>query len=331
MWTLDGEGTGDGPMMTEQRQAVDPAVAVAPPVGYLRDELATAITAARRGAVAILAVVDAARYTKGDGSPVTDADLASDRAIRETLGAAFPDDVLLTEEGADDPARLGARRCWIVDPLDGTKQFIAGTGDFDVLVALVEDGSPVVAASCHPPSGLTTCAVAGEGAWISDGSGDGWRPLRFDPVVPRPVRVAASIWYGAPAVLPVLADRLSGLAVNPIPTMQTGLNPRYWAGPSRSQDAFVGWEPASWHDGRGRAGVWMAGGEWDIVVADLIVREAGGGFSTLDGSPHRYNKRVARNEGGLVIAATLELHRAIVSALAAPAGMRAGANPGYSR
>lgn len=298
----------------------------APRVRRLATELATAITAARRGATAILEVVDAARYTKGDGSPVTDADLVSDRAIRETIGAAFPTDAILTEEGADDPARLSARRCWVVDPLDGTKQFIAGTGNYDVLVALVEDGRPVVAVSCHPPTGLVTCAVEGEGAWLGGEDGGGyWRLLRFDSAVPRPARVVASIWYGAPDVLPVLGDRLAWLAAMPIPTLPTGLNPRYWAGPVRDHDAFVGWEPASWGPDGGRPNVWMAGGEWDLVVSDLIVREAGGGFSTLDGSPHRYNKPVARNEGGLVIAATAALHLDVVAALDAPAGMRSGA------
>ena len=285
-------------------------------------ELVTALLATERAAGEIRQVVAAATYVKGDGSPVTDADLVSDRVIRDTIASAFPSDPILTEEGDDDPARLVSPRCWVVDPLDGTKQFISGTGDYDVLVALVEDGRPVVAVTCHPPSGMVCWAVAGEGAWL--GNGETWARLRFDPVVPRPARVVASIWYGSPAVLPVLSERLSAIAVLPIETLPTGLNPRYWAGPERAYDAFVGWEPGSWTAEGGQPGVWMAGGEWDLVVSDLIVREAGGGFSLLDGSLHRYNKPVARNEGGLVIAATPALHRELVAALAAPAGMRSG-------
>ena len=81
---------------------------------------------------------EAAVYTKKDQSPVTDADLASDRVIRAQIAAAFPDDAILTEEGSHDPAgRIAASRCWLADPLDGTQQFIERMGEFDVFLALV--------------------------------------------------------------------------------------------------------------------------------------------------------------------------------------------------
>src|SRR3954462_10381957 len=83
-------------------------------------------------------------YTKSDDSPVTDADLAADRVIRQRLAESFPSDAILTEEGADDNARFSAKRCWVVDPIDGTQQFIERTGQFDVLIALIVEGRPVV-------------------------------------------------------------------------------------------------------------------------------------------------------------------------------------------
>src|SRR5689334_9274853 len=85
-------------------------------------ELATAIEAARAAAGIAnryYRARDAEVYTKGDGSPVTDADLATDATIREIIGAAFPNDALLTEEGAQDTSRLAHERLWIVDPIDG--------------------------------------------------------------------------------------------------------------------------------------------------------------------------------------------------------------------
>lgn len=281
-------------------------------------EVNTAIRAARAGGDEVRRHYATAGGSdprpKADGSPVTAADLASDASIRAVLGDAFPEDAILTEEGADDPARLASRRVWIVDPLDGTKQFVARTGDFDVLVALVLDGLPVVAAAHHPPSGRTVSAVAGHGAWADDGPGTPRRPLRFAPAPPAtPLRVVTSIWYGAPTSLPTLARVAARGGFPPPPTLDTGFAPRYWATPTgdtdptdRPFDAFLGWVPSGW----------MAGGEWDLVVTDLIVREAGGVCTDLWGRAHRYNKPTARNVGGMVIASDPASHDRLLVAVA---------------
>ncbi|HET7094347.1 MAG TPA: inositol monophosphatase family protein, partial [Thermomicrobiales bacterium] len=121
-----------------------------------RAELDAAIAAATAAGAAVRDLYDraaAATYAKQDGSVVTDADLAADRIIREIIGARFPDDGMLTEEVSDDRGRLTKRRCWIADPIDGTQQFVERTGDFDVLVALVEAERPVVAAGLQPTTG----------------------------------------------------------------------------------------------------------------------------------------------------------------------------------
>jgi len=114
---------------------------------HYRDEVDAAIAAALKAGSIVREFYDgesAATYAKGDGSPVTDADLAADQAIRELLSERFPEDAILSEEGQDDQRRLSVSRCWIVDPIDGTEQFIQRTGEFDVLVALVEHGRPIV-------------------------------------------------------------------------------------------------------------------------------------------------------------------------------------------
>lgn len=277
-----------------------------PAITTYAEEAEIMVKATIEAAAAIRDVADAATYLKDDGSPVTDADLASDRIIRQRLTSRFPSDAILTEESGDSAARRSAERCWIVDPLDGTKQFVAGTGDYDVLIALVVNGRPVVSASCHPPTGLVCFAVVGRGAWV--GTIGGWRQLRFDPgaSIDTP-RVVTSVWYGAPGSLPLLSYALERDAIAPPTILETGFNPRYWVSPERPFDAFLGWVP----DG------WMSGGEWDLVVTDLIVHEAGGTCTNLRGELHRYNKPVARNTGGIIIASDPDLHARLVQTLSA--------------
>jgi 3'-phosphoadenosine 5'-phosphosulfate (PAPS) 3'-phosphatase len=148
-------------------------------------ELDIAVETALEAGAAVREFYDnmsAATYTKGDGSPVTDADLASDKIIRRRLGEAFPDDAILTEEGADEHTRLTNPRCWIVDPIDGTQQFIDRTGEFDVLIALVVEKRPAVGVLYQPTQDRALCAVAGAGAWVIQNGEK--RQVRFDPVPP---------------------------------------------------------------------------------------------------------------------------------------------------
>jgi histidinol phosphatase-like enzyme (inositol monophosphatase family) len=115
--------------------------------------------------------------TKADGSPVTAADRAAERLVREAIAARFPADDLLGEElgelraavpgGAAAAGR--ARRCWVVDPIDGTRSFVRGVPLFGVLLALVEEGAPVLGVIHLPALGETVAAARGEGCW-HDGS-----------------------------------------------------------------------------------------------------------------------------------------------------------------
>src|SRR5438874_8701370 len=105
---------------------------------YVR-ELEMAELAARAGAAAILSFYrrdDVRVEIKPDNSPVTEADLAANGAIIALIRGAFPDDAILSEELPDDGARLGERRAWIIDPLDGTRDFIARTDHFSAHVGL---------------------------------------------------------------------------------------------------------------------------------------------------------------------------------------------------
>jgi fructose-1,6-bisphosphatase/inositol monophosphatase family enzyme len=270
--------------------------------GELASELAVAVLAARRAAAAITG--HRARHEvaiKPDGTPVTSADLAADAVIRATVREAFPRDAILTEEGADDPARLASRRCWIADPLDGTSYFVAGSDDFDTFLALAVDGIPVVAVALQPATGLLLQAVAGRGAWMQEGDGPP-RPLSLSRGSRR--RLATKSWLGAPANLPAL-EAVAAAVNGSLVQADWSLCPRCFAAANPSIDALVGL-PAG-----GPIGAW----EWDIAPVDLIVREAGGAASDLTGGPLRYNRPEPRFGSGLIIAADPDLHRDLVSAV----------------
>jgi myo-inositol-1(or 4)-monophosphatase len=270
-------------------------------------ELETAITAARQAAVTVNRYYNnrsAETYTKGDGSPVTDADLAADAEIRSILGTAFPDDAFLTEEGAKDTARLSHDRLWIVDPIDGTAQFIAGTGRFDILIALAVDGRPVVAVTIQPPTGLMHVAVRGEGSWVSTSTG--FESFHIAPAS-HPARLVRSKWYRGIEGKDIVDRVAARIGAPEPPVLDVGFQPRAFDPSQRAFDAFLGlWQlPGQ-----------SAANEWDLAASDLIVHEAGGLFTDLWGRPYTYNKRNTHISGGLLIAATPELHATVLEAIA---------------
>jgi 3'-phosphoadenosine 5'-phosphosulfate (PAPS) 3'-phosphatase len=269
-------------------------------------ELAVALNAARQTAEVINGIYEgqtAETYTKGDGSPVTDADLAADTLLREIIGGAFPEDGFLTEEGAQNLERRAFDRVWIIDPIDGTAQFIAGTGRFDVLIALAVEGRPVVAVSIQPTTGLMHAAVKGEGAWRI--TPEGFGVLRLDSL-PETPRLSSSKYYrghdGREKILRI-AERIG--APEP-PVMDVGFQPRAFDPTQRTYDAFIGlWNPPG--D--------SAANEWDIATPDLIVSEAGGRFTDLWGRDFIYNKRNTHISGGLLVSASPTLHEKLLEAI----------------
>src|SRR3990172_8546849 len=109
------------------------------------------------------------RWEKSKDNPVTAADLESEHAIRQRLAAAFPGDALLSEETVSDPGRVRKRRAWIVDPMDGTKEFTQKVPEFGVSIALAEAGEPVVGVILNPAAGVTVWASRGAGTWRDGG------------------------------------------------------------------------------------------------------------------------------------------------------------------
>ncbi len=105
---------------------------------------------------------------KSKNNPVTTADLEANRTIRELIQGAFPNDGWLSEEDKDSDHRLGVRRAWVVDPIDGTKEFIEGVPQFAISIGLVVDGQPRIAVVYNPAEKQLFKAASGQGAYLNE-------------------------------------------------------------------------------------------------------------------------------------------------------------------
>ncbi|MCA9833871.1 MAG: hypothetical protein KC435_08005 [Thermomicrobiales bacterium] len=269
-------------------------------------ELSVAIDTADAAADVILGFYNAhsaSEYEKDDGSPVTDADLASDKLIRERLTAAFPGDALLTEEGAKDEERLQHDRVWIVDPIDGTAQYIAANGLFDVLIALAIDHHPQVAVTLQPTTGIMHAAIAGQGSWRRENGI--WEPFRIAPSQ-HPPRMVTSVYYlaeGAETAVKAVAAEFG--AADPV-EMKVGVQARAFDDHVRTYDVFLGFPQAPGTS---------PGQEWDLCAPDLVINEAGGVYTDMYGRRHLYNKKNTHFSGGLLASADPEIHARVLAAL----------------
>ena len=136
----------------------------------LSQEIAAAELAAREAGAIVMALYgkDYDIREKSRGNPVTAADLEANRKIREIILERFPDDGWLSEEDLDNPKRRQVARVWVVDPIDGTKEFIEGVPQFAVSIALVIDGRPAVSVVYNPAAKKFFRAASGQGAMLND-------------------------------------------------------------------------------------------------------------------------------------------------------------------
>jgi myo-inositol-1(or 4)-monophosphatase len=135
-----------------------------------REELETAERAARRAGAAIMALFKGSYdvHEKSKNNPVTTADLEANRLIRETIRDRFPADAWLSEEDKDGAERLQNARVWVIDPIDGTKEFIEGVPQFAVSIAFVENGRPKAAVVFNPAQEQLYKAAEGRGAFLNE-------------------------------------------------------------------------------------------------------------------------------------------------------------------
>jgi 3'(2'), 5'-bisphosphate nucleotidase len=212
-----------------------------------------------------------ATETKPDQSPVTVADKAADTLIRDRLRTAFPGDGLLTEESADDGSRFGKSRLWIVDPLDGTRDFLAQTGDFSVHIGLCVDGQPVLGVVYQPVRQALYHAIRGGGAYMdSNGGSVTIRTSRRSE--PGELRVGISRMNPDEGLGKCLAA--SGLAPRAV---AMGASTKHMALARGDLDAVLNLSPAEQ--------------EWDTCAPEVILREAGCTVTDGDGKPMKYNQK----------------------------------------
>ena len=133
-------------------------------------ELTTAQSAAHRAGDAVMGLFKGKYdvHEKSKNNPVTTADLEANRIIRETISGAFPGDGWLSEEDQDSSRRLGLSRVWVVDPIDGTREFIDGIPQFAISIAFVVNGVPKVSVVFNPAENQFYKASVGRGAFLND-------------------------------------------------------------------------------------------------------------------------------------------------------------------
>lgn len=253
------------------------------------DDLALLTSAARAAGLIALKFTPstARRWDKpDDAGPVTEADIAVDNHLRETLLAARPDYGWLSEETTDTGARLNHDRVFIVDPIDGTRSFIDGKDTWAHSLAIADRGEIVAAAVYLPVKGKLYTAALGRGAYING------RPMQASPraklagarvLASKPIYDSRHWPNGVPEVTrhyrPSLAYRLALVAEGRFDAMLTFRD--------------------SW--------------EWDIAAGDLILREAGAITSDQQGGPLRFNNPHPQVDG--VVAAGPDLHGQILTAM----------------
>lgn len=240
------------------------------------------IVAREAGALALRSFGRPVRsWTKHGNSPVSEADIAVDALLRERLTALHPECGWLSEETEDDPARLGASRVWIVDPIDGTRAFLAGLPDWTISIALADRGRPILAAVYAPVTDELFLAWAGAGATcngraIAVSAGEELRGAR----IAGPRRYLERLSAVSPQV--VLEPKVHSLALRLTRVAQGVLDVAF-----ASHDS---------HD-------------WDLAAADLLVHEAGGTLTTFGGEVLAYNRPEPTH--GALVAAGRSRHRTL--------------------
>ena len=221
-------------------------------------------------------------WTKGASSPVSEADIAVNDLLERRLRSATPEYGWLSEESADDLSRLGKHLVWIVDPIDGTRGYLAGKEDWCVSVALVENEQPVLAAVFAPATDEFFFAARGQGASCNGMALHATSGTALDfsriagpkPLVERLRKSAEDI---------VLYPRIGSLALRLCRVAEGRIDAAFAGGQSR---------------------------DWDLAAADLIVHEADGNMTALSGDAISYNRPEVTH--GVLVAAGRDRHAGII-------------------
>lgn len=236
-----------------------------------RELLEEIIVVARSAGDEVLEVYagECAAETKADGSPVTEADHRAQAVICARLERLAPEIPIVAEEDGRGHAKgASAERFWLVDPLDGTKEFLSRNGEFTVNIALVEGGRPILGVVLAPALGRLFAGGEGAGALIEDGGER--RDIEARHVPPEGPTVVSSRSHGDPEALRrCLGERKLGASIC------AGSSLKFCLVAAGEADLYP------------RLGRTM---EWDTAAGDAIVRAAGGTVTDLEGQPLLYGK-----------------------------------------
>ncbi|MDH3442474.1 MAG: 3'(2'),5'-bisphosphate nucleotidase CysQ [Deltaproteobacteria bacterium] len=235
------------------------------------EELNTAERAAREAGAVIMALFKGKFeiQEKSKNNPVTTADLEANRKIRETIQKSFSTDGWLSEEDTDSVERLKSSRVWVIDPIDGTKEFIEGVPQFAVSIAFVEDGTPKAAVVFNPAKSRFYKAVAGQGAFLND---------RRISVTPRLDIDGARLLVSRSEPRRKFQEFVDRCEIKPIGSIAYRL------------------AKVASGDGDGTL-TFRSIHEWDICAGVLMVEEAGGKVVDGNGDGLLFNQRDPRHRG----------------------------------
>ena len=235
--------------------------------------LPAVVDLARVAGERILSVYDGdfAVTRKDDRSPLTAADLASHHTIVDGLRALTPDIPVLSEESAAVPfaERATWTRYWLVDPLDGTREFIKRNGEFTVNIALIDDGEPVLGVVHVPVTGVTYYASTDDGAYRKDRDEDA-RPIAARAPAASPPVIVGSRSHAGESLTAFLA-RLGEHEL-----ISVGSSLKVCLVAEGAADCYPRFGPTS---------------EWDTAAAQCVAEVAGARMTDLDGAPLRYNRK----------------------------------------
>lgn len=224
---------------------------------------------------------------KSPDNPVTDADLAADELLKSKLMDLLPDAGWLSEETADDHSRLGKRYCWVVDPLDGTKEFVMGIPEFTVSVALVDNGRPILGVIFNPAAGETIFGQLEKGVFFNG----------------ERVGVTNRTEFAGSVVDASRSERKRGefKPFEGLVKLQTMGSIAY-----KLARVASGQIDATWSRG--------PKSEWDICAGVLLIQEAGGRCRDLDDQEIHFNHAFPKVNG--IIASNGRIHKQLIKALA---------------
>lgn len=229
------------------------------------------------------AATSARVWSKQGGSPVTEADINVDAFLKASCALALGEAAWLSEETVDDPARLGRQFVWVVDPIDGTRAFMAGVPDWCVCVALLCDDEPVLGVVHAPALDITYEALIGKGSFANG------RKLAAN-VIPEGTLPRLA---GPKPLLDTLSQHLAFEPQPKVPSLALRI--------TRIADGSL--------DG---GLVLPDSRDWDLAAADLVLREAGGRITTRDNALLAYNRE--RPVHATLVAAGDALHPSLLAA-----------------